>query len=122
MRVVRETWLDENWRPTTLKPPLRLGSLPSGLDPYAGAYYSVELARSFKGKLPAALRIFSENTTARTPLEVGGDYLVFLKREAKGDAYVRAGDLTIDNCGNSGPWMHRRRAAQLVEKLARRSH
>jgi len=119
VQVQRETWLDMKWRPTRLKQPLQFGSLPSGLDPYAGANYRVRPTSQFKGRLPPQFDIFSENTTGRFPFQVGKDYLVFLDRAPSGDAYIRAGSLTADNCGNSGLWSESRRAATQVRGLAR---
>jgi hypothetical protein len=45
--------------------------------------------------------IFSENTTARTPLTLGESYLVFLERQTEADENRRVCDLMIDYCGNS---------------------
>lgn len=122
VHVDRQTWLDLNFRPTALKRPLTFGSAPSGLDPYAGANYGVTLIELFKGKLPARFNIYSENTTGRTPLDVNGDYLVFLSRAQDSDAYIRAGALTIDNCGNSGPWRRRSRTVAHVRSLAKHAN
>ena len=102
--IVRATgvaWLDEHRRPTKLNPPLALGSIPGGLDPYLGAYYTVTVEHAFKGNPAHRFRIFSENTTARTPLLMGQSLLVFLRRAKLADEYQRPGDLTIDRCGNS---------------------
>jgi hypothetical protein len=101
VRAQGVTWLDENRRPTKLKRPLALGSIPGGLNPYIGAYYSVNLVRAFKGNPPRQFRIFSENTTARTPLRFGPTLLVFLTRTKVADEYQRVGDLIVDYCGNS---------------------
>ena len=119
VRITGETWLDMHFRPTVLKSPLKFGSMPSGLDPYAGVNYRAELLKAFKGKLPRQFNIYSENTTARVPLRVGEEYLVFLSREPRSDAYVRAGALTIDNCGNSGLWQKRARVTARVHQLAK---
>jgi hypothetical protein len=101
VRVQAVTWLDENRSPTKLKQPLGLGNIPGGLDPYVGAYYSVKLVKAFKGNPHKRFRIFSENTTARTPLRIGPSLLVFLTRAKVADEYQRVGDLTVDSCGNS---------------------
>ena len=101
VRAESVTWLDENRKPTKLKGPLTLGDIPGGLDPYIGAYYSVRLERAYKGNPPPRFLIFSENTTARTPLVMGKPLLLFLTRAKAGDEYVRVGDLTVDSCGNS---------------------
>jgi hypothetical protein len=114
------TWLDEHRKPTKLKPPLALGSIPGGLDPYIGAYYSVGLVRAFKGNPPRQFRIFSENTTARTPLRMGAVLLLFISRTKVADAYQRAGDLTVDVCGNSALASKARRQVRAVSRVAAR--
>lgn len=113
VRAESETWLDENRQPTKLKQPLAFGSLPGGFDPYIGAYYSVRLVKAFKGNPPARFRIFSENTTARTPLRMGPTLLLFISRTKIADEYRSVGDLVVDNCGNSAL------AAKASEKLRR---
>ena len=92
--------------------------MPRGLDPYAGANYRVTLRQTLKGDLPKSFNIFSENTSARTPLVVGHNYIVFLHRAPNSDEYVRAGALTIDNCGNSGPLAQKHGIVAEVRQLA----
>lgn len=101
VRVLGVTWLDEERRPTRLHGKLMLGAIPGGFDPYVGADYRVEPERTFKGAAAGPLTIFSENTSARTPLTVGARYLVSLERQTGADEYRRVGDLMIDYCGNS---------------------
>ena len=112
------TWLDENRKPTMLKPPLALGDIPGGLDPYIGAYYSVGLVRAYKGNPPPKFLIFSENTTSRTPLVMGKPLLLFLTRTTTGDEYVRVGDLTVDSCGNSARADKVPQTVRLVRQLS----
>ncbi len=100
VRAESVTWLDDDRKPVPLSGPLGLGSIPGGLDPYAGAKYGVRSLEVFKGRLPRRFTIFSENSTARTPLKLGRTYLVFLLRQTETDWLARAGDLVIDNCGN----------------------
>lgn len=101
VRVEKVTWLDDQRRPTKLKMPLALGNQPGGLDPYIGAYYSVRLIEAFKGNPPRTFRVFSENTSARTPLRMDKNLLLFLTRSRAANEYERVGDLTADSCGNS---------------------
>ncbi|MBX3563293.1 MAG: hypothetical protein KF730_01835 [Sphingomonas sp.] len=101
VRATGVTWLDDNRRPVKLRQPLSFGNMPGGLDPYLGAYYDVTLEKAYKGRPPRRFRIFSENTTARTPLLMGKPLLLFVTRTRTADAYVQVGDLTVDNCGNS---------------------
>lgn len=117
VRVTAVTWLDERRRPTELRQPLTFGSIPGGLDPYLGAYYYVTLKEAVKGRPPRKFTIFSENTTARTPLALNTDYLVFLYRQNQADEYNRVGDLMIDNCGNSGRVSVRRKTFAMVKRL-----
>jgi hypothetical protein len=79
-RSLRETWLDENGKPTWATAPFRSGAPhPLGMDPYLGAIYELEILEVFKGAPPSRLELFSSNTTARTPLPVNGEYLLFLQ-------------------------------------------
>ena len=112
------TWLDEHRKPTRLRQPLTFGSIPGGLDPYIGAYYSVRLVRAFKGNPPIRFRIFSENTTARTPLRMHALLLLFITRTTADDEYQRVGDLTVDACGNSALAAKVPREIKLISRLA----
>jgi hypothetical protein len=119
--VSKVTWLDEKRRPTRLEGHLAFGDMPGGLDPYIGAYYSVTRIENFKGNLPQRFRIFSENTTGRTPLQVGKRYLLFLTRQDKSDEYVRAGDLMGDSCGNGRQLSYAGPMLPVLRRLARSS-
>jgi hypothetical protein len=116
VRAEGVTWLDENRRPTRLRKPLTFGNHPGGFDPYIGAYYTVRLVKGFKGHPPRTFRVFSENTTARTPLRMGPNLLVFLTRTRTGDEYHRVGDLKVDSCGNSS--LATARKVALLQRLA----
>jgi hypothetical protein len=116
VRTERVTWLDENRRPTKLRKPLTFGNQPGGFDPYIGAYYSVRLVKAFKGHPPLTFRVFSENTTARTPLRMRPNLLLFLTRTRAADEYERVGDLTVDSCGNSS--LATARKVALLQRLA----
>jgi len=115
VRVGGVVWLDEQRRPTKLHGRLMLGKIPGGFDPYDGADYHVTPERTFKGAPAKSLTIFSENTEARTPLEGGARYLVFLSRQTVGDEYRRVSDLMIDYCGNSVPLSDAGRAISIIE-------
>lgn len=118
--VVRDVvWLDEARKPVKLKPPLSLGHIPGGLDPYVGAYYSVTLTRIYKGNPPRQFRVFSENTSARTPLKIGIPLLLFLSRTRASDTYARAGDLIVDACGNSAVESKVPERMRLLRRLAK---
>lgn len=113
VRVLRETWLDEDGKPKALEPPFQNGAKkPWGFDPYLGAYYDVGVLKSFKGEAPATLRLFSENSTARFWFDVGSKHVLFVS-EGMFDHPI-GHSLTMDTCGNSQPVS---KAAGLLEKL-----
>lgn len=63
---------------------------PGGID---ATIYTVRTRRSFKGRPSRILKIYSENTSARFPLDRDKDYLLFISRAPEG--------LVVDACGNS---------------------
>ncbi len=102
VKVDRETWLDEDGKEKPLQPPFQNGGpRPWGFDPYMGAYYDLEVLKSFKGRPPRRLRVFSENTTARFWLVVGSKHILFLTEETFDPPVLKS--LTVDTCGNSKP-------------------
>ena len=119
VKVESVIWLDEKRLPAKLAGPLTLGNIPGAFDPYIGAYYTVSLVRAYKGLPPRRFRIFSENTEARTPLRIGPNLLLFITRVPKSDEYARAGDLTVDYCGNS---ILASRAHKTLQQIGRLSH
>lgn len=119
-RVESVSWLNEKRQPTKLAGPLALGNMPGGFDPYIGAYYTVRLIKTYKGNPPHRFRIFSENTEARTPLRIGPSLLLFITRVTKSDEYARAGDLTVDYCGNSLSASRANKALRLIGRLSQR--
>jgi hypothetical protein len=86
---------------------------PQGID---HTIYTVRLTRSFKG-MPAGrtLRLFSEHSSARFPLDQGVPYLLFIGDSKDG--------LYVSNCGWSGPVAEKKTGAVLrrVEKIAARA-
>ena len=117
-RVVRETWLGEDGKEKPLQPPFQNGSRkPWGFDPYIGAYYDVQVLKSFKGGAPRILRLYSENTTARFWLDVGSRQILFVS-EAPFDQPVGHG-LTIDTCGKSAALAKASALLRDLRKLAR---
>jgi hypothetical protein len=64
-----------------------------------GAVYDVKVLRVIKGKPGPQLSLFSENSTARFWLQVGGEYLLFIVEDTFDEPVGRR--LTIDTCGNS---------------------
>ena len=101
--VLNETWIGEDGKEKALEPPFQNGSRrPSGFDPYAGAFYELRVERAFKGHPPLAFKVFSENTTARYWLNKNQKILAFVSSEAF-EAPIGK-QLTLDTCGNFGPF------------------
>jgi hypothetical protein len=100
-KVATETWIADDGKPKPLAPPYGPGSKrPWGLKaPYIGAWYELEVLRSFKGNAPHHLRLFSENSTARFWLDKGRRYFLFVGEERFDPPIGWAA--TIDTCGNS---------------------
>lgn len=120
IRVTAETWLGEDGKPKALQPPFQFdGPRPWGFDPYLGAYYDVVVLTPYKGDPPRRLRLFSENTTARFWLTIGGSYLAFM-HEWDQDIDGIGRPLTLDNCGNSLPLNRAGRIRREVSLLSRR--
>src|SRR5438046_683826 len=46
-----------------------------------GTFYTVRIQKSFRGALDGTVKVFSENSTGRFPMESGRSYLLFLYRE-----------------------------------------
>jgi len=120
---LREAWLGEDGKPKPLRPPFQFGyPKPWGFDPYMGAYYDVGVRRSFKGKVPTHLRLFSENSTARFWLKKGVKYVLFVTKE-QFDPRSRTtigSALTVDTCGNSTDLQSGRTVIRQLRKLAKR--
>ncbi len=118
IQVTRETWIGEDGKPKRLKPPFQhRGSRPWGFDPYLGAFYDVQVVTPFKGSPPATVRLFSENSTARFWLKVGGRYLAFVTEEQE-DWLNNQAVLTLDTCGNMERWTRGSKVLRTVQRLA----
>lgn len=63
-------------------------------DYYEGDEYTVQVQELLKGVLTNPLLIFSENSSGRFPMDVGGTYLLFVHEELN--------RYQVSNCGNSG--------------------
>jgi hypothetical protein len=75
-----------------------------------GTYYTVRVDATYRGRRYRSLRIYSENSTARFPMEKGTRYVLFLKRDTQQN-------WTIDNCGNSGEIVSSSATIQQVMRL-----
>lgn len=78
-----------------------------------GTMYVVAVDEAFKGKLPAAVEIFSENSSGRFPMAPGQRYLIF--------GYRALGRVMIDNCGNSGLLADNAEALEAVWRRAKQT-
>lgn len=68
---------------------------------FVGTLYYLKVEKTFKGPKIARLRLFSENTTSRFPMDVGRSYLVFARRET--ELFKDSDTYWINSCGNSKP-------------------
>ena len=66
---------------------------PARDDEYQGWLYDLTVRQSFRGPHTKTIRVFTENSSGRLPLDLGKQYLIF--------AYEYNGRLEITNCGNS---------------------
>jgi len=57
--------------------------------------YSVRVDRSYRGDLRGVVRVYSENSSGRFPMELGTHYVLFLHKSGP--------NLAAYDCGNSGP-------------------
>jgi hypothetical protein len=89
---------------------IRATHVPLSRDYLEGTTYLVRVDETLKGKPPARIPLFSENSSARFPMRVGTKYLLFV------DNLERS---AIDNCGNSGAVSKRAKALALVRRLHR---
>lgn len=102
-KVLKETWVGEDGKEKVLKPPFQNGSpRPWGFDPYAGAFYDLQIKHSFKRNSPSNIRIFSENATDRFWLRQGEEILAFVSTEAFEAPMGK--HFTLDTCGNFRPY------------------
>jgi hypothetical protein len=71
---------------------------------YDWTIYDVEVVEALKGKPPHRIKLESENTSARFPMDKGRRYLLFVSHsntvEMAGSAKLPQD--YVDNCGNSG--------------------
>jgi hypothetical protein len=91
---------------------IRQTAVPASRDYLEGTAYVVRVDQTLKGKPPAEIRLFSENSSGRFPMRVGTQYLLFI------DNLERS---LIDNCGNSGMVSTRRHALSVVRSLRRKT-
>lgn len=80
----------------------RMDRTPADPEGFDGVEYTVQSLKTFKGEPPEDLRLYSENSTGRFPMEVAGWYLVFVG-PAYGVGYAEPPRIerAISNCGHS---------------------
>ncbi|WP_157971336.1 hypothetical protein [Dyella sp. C9] len=70
---------------------------------YGWTIYDVEVVETLKGLPPHRIKLQSENTSARFPMDNGKQYLLFVRFHTEETAGgERLPQNYIDNCGNSG--------------------
>ncbi|SEI96758.1 hypothetical protein SAMN05518849_10227 [Sphingobium sp. AP50] len=117
-KVLKETWIGEDGKERALQPPFQNDSpRPWGFDPYAGAFYDLQVQRVFKGTPPATFRVFSENATNRFWLNKDEEILAFVSGEVF-EAPIGK-QRTLDTCGNFRPFPKANGIMAAVIKAAR---
>lgn len=81
-----------------------------------GTYYTLLVTENLKGHPELRIIVFSENTSARFPMDAGSSYLVFVDRERS--EVTKTLEYVISNCGNSGPKQKSGKMLAKVRKLA----
>ena len=79
-----------------------------GEDSLGGTLYTVKIEEWLRRAPRDTVEVFSENS--RFPMKRGVPYLLFL--------YEAQGQLSADNCGNSGPISDKKNALDIVPQLA----
>lgn len=74
-----------------------------------GTTYSVHIEEVLRGSPIKTIKLFSENSSGRFPLQVGAAYLLFIHKEFDW--------LQVDNCGNSGELSKKAEALAALRKM-----
>jgi len=80
---------------------------PADPDGYTAYNVTIKVLRPLKGSLPNVISVRNENTSARYPMSVGEEHILFVSRDSKA--------LWINGCGNSAT----ARGSGQLEKLIR---
>lgn len=87
---------------------------------YDWTIYDVEVVEALKGKPPHRIKLESENTSARFPMEKGRQYLIFVSHskmvEMAGSEKLPQD--YVDNCGNSGAVEEVEATIRMVRELS----
>jgi len=68
---------------------------PADPEGWTGTFYTVQVDTVYRGNAPKSLEVYSENSTARFPMEEHKLYVLFINKDPDKN-------WTVDNCGNSG--------------------
>ncbi len=68
---------------------------PEDPEGWTGTFYTVQVDTVYRGNAPKSLQVYSENSTARFPMEEHKLYVLFIDKGPDKN-------WTVDNCGNSG--------------------
>jgi hypothetical protein len=71
----------------------RLQEDPDDPDGLTATNFTIKVLRKLKGRLPGVIVVRSENTSARYPMSVGEEHILFVSRTNR--------ETWIDSCGNS---------------------
>jgi hypothetical protein len=96
-------------------------SEPDDPQGYAWTIYTVEVLETFKGTPQRTIRLVSENTTARFPMDTGKTYLLFVSqfRVAEMAGQERLPQAYVDDCGNSAIAKDAAAAIEVVRDLSK---
>jgi len=86
---------------------------PQGIDK---TIYDIKVEHYFKGTNNTNLKITSENTSSRFPMNVGTKYLLFLK------SFSANGEFFVDSCGNSGEIENKKTEIDNLSKFSTHDH
>ncbi|MET0330192.1 MAG: hypothetical protein ABW154_02065, partial [Dyella sp.] len=82
--------------------------------------YDVEVVETFKGKPPHRIKLLSENTSARFPMDKGKAYLLFVSQSSTVEmaGKEKLPQNYVDNCGNSGAVKDIEKTVRMVRGLS----
>lgn len=96
-------------------------STPDDPEGYEWTIYTVKVLETFKGKSQETIRLLSENTSSRFPMDTGKSYLLFVSQshmvEMAGQERL-PGDY-VDDCGNSALVHDAKHAIKVVRGLSK---
>jgi hypothetical protein len=81
----------------------------SGVDDNDGWIYTLTIQKRFRGAFSKTVEVYTENGSARFPLDNGKQYLLF--------AFKFQGRLQIFDCGNSALLLDAKKSIQELEKI-----